>query len=448
MPSIRIPLTAGLLGLVFLVACDLHPAAGQEAEVATTAETPRTGVALQVEQEPTERQLLRRELSALEDSLAIALENLETGRKQAALIGRELKRLESELEGLEGEEGYRGMRERFLRLKSSLLELTYRPFNLPPLPDSPDAPELEYWRRFFPEIGDEVVTRTRKEVFMIGRDVEIGVFEKVLGDVIVLGGGAEIHGSVGGNVVTVGHDIHVFSTGRVEGDAVTIGGSILQDPGGTIRGEWVDTSAFWPSQLLIFGGHPWTWFIIMLTGVVVLLAASLLTGLIAPKNVDRVERQVRTRFGTSFLIGLATEVLLPIVIILLIITIVGIPVAAILLPITLVGLLLLGFTGVAKAVGGMAEKRGLRLGGSSFALITVGVLILEAIPLLGRGLGLAPGLFNPITFSARALGGVVLFVAWTTGLGAALTTRFGTRTPGEQTNPKPAPAPVGSESTE
>jgi hypothetical protein len=419
-----------------------------EAEAAAIGDVARVSVTIQGEQEPSVQQLLRRELAALEDSLAVALENMETGRRQAAMIGRELKRLESELEELEGVAGYRGMREWFLKLKSSLLELTYRPFDLPPLPDSPDAPELEYWRRFFPEIEDAVVTRTRKEVFMIGRHVEIGVFEKVLGDVIVLGGGVEVHGSVGGNVVAIGHDIHVFSTGRVEGDAVTIGGSIVQDPGGTIRGEWVDTSAFWPSQLLIFGGHPWTWFIIMLTGVVILLAASLITGVIAPKNVDRVERQVRTRFGTSFLVGLATEVLLPIVIILLIITIVGIPVAAILLPITLVGLLLLGFTGVAKAVGGMAEKRGLRLGGSSLALITVGVLILEAIPLLGRGLGLAHDLFNPISFSARALGGVVLFVAWTTGLGAALTTRFGTRTPGEQTGPKPAPAPVGGESTD
>lgn len=448
MPSVRIPLAAGLLGLAFLVAGDLHPAVGQVAEIADSAETSRVRMDIQGVQEPAAQQLLRRELTALEDSLEVALENLDTGRRQAAMIGRELKRLESELEELAGEAGYRRLQEWFLKLKSSLMELTYRPFDLPPLPDSPDAPELEYWRRFFPEIEGAVVTRTRKEVFMIGRDVEIGVFEKVLGDVIVLGGGVDVYGSVGGNVVAVGHDIHVFSTGRIEGDAVTIGGSIQQDPGGTIRGEWVDTTAFWPSRLLIFGGQPWTWFIIMVTGVVILLAASLITGLIAPKNVDRVEQQVRTRFGTSFLVGLATEILLPIVFILLIITIVGIPVAAILLPIAMVGLLLLGFTGVAKAVGGLAEGRGLRMGSSSIALITVGVLILEAIPLLGRGLGLANGLLNPISFPAQVLGGIVLFVAWTTGLGAALTTRFGTRTTGRQTTPKPAPAPVGGESTD
>jgi hypothetical protein len=157
---------------------------------------------------------------------------------------------------------------------------------------------------------------------------------------------------------------------------------------------------------------------------------------------------VRARFGTSFLVGLVTEVFLPVVIVLLCITIIGIPVAVILLPITMIGLLILGFTGVAKAVGRGAEQRGLKIGDSTLAMITVGVLTLEALYLVGRAFGFAPGVLHPLAFLATLMGALVLFVAWTTGLGAALMTRFGTRTPGEQREPvppKPAPPPVGSE---
>jgi len=134
--------------------------------------------------------------------------------------------------------------------------------------------------------------------------------------------------------------------------------------------------------------------------------------------------------------------------ILLLITIIGIPVALILVPVVLIGLLLLGFTGVAKSVGKGAERRGIRVGQSHLALITMGVLLLEALYILSRALGFAPGMLTPVALAGRLLGGLLLWVAWTAGLGAAIMTRFGTRTPGEAIEakaPKPAPPPVGGE---
>ena len=119
--------------------------------------------------------------------------------------------------------------------------------------------------------------------------------------------------------------------------------------------------------------------------------------------------------------------------------------AAILVPILLIGLLLLGFTGVAKAVGQSAGQRGLRLGQSPIAAIAVGVLLLEAIYFVSQTLGFTGDFLHPLALAGRLLGGLVLFVAWTTGLGAALLTRFGTRMPGEKVPPNPAPPPVGGD---
>lgn len=403
-------------------------------------------------QEPgvvSEQDLLVREIEALEDSLDLALRSLESGRARMARIREEVRRLKTDIENLEDEPGYYMLRDRLLKLQSTLLASSLRIRPEIPFPEDPNAPEAESWRRLFPEMEEFVETRTRKEIFMIGRDVEIGVFEKVRGDVVVIGGSVTVQGAVGGNVVSVGNNIRVTSTGRIEGDAVTIGGRITQEPGGTIKGDWIDTSTFWPSRLFAFRYNPLAWFAALLTGLVFVLVATLITGLIAPSNVARIERQVRLHFGTSFLVGLVTEVLLPVLIILLLITIIGIPVAIILVPIALLGLLLLGFTGVAMAVGRGAERRGLRVGDSTLGLITVGVLIIEAIYLLGKAFGFAQGLLSPLAFFTGLLGGLILYVAWTTGLGAALMTRFGTRVPGEMPEPgppKPAPSPVGAES--
>ena len=300
----------------------------------------------------------------------------------------------------------------------------------------------------FPDIEEMSRTSTRRDIFRIGEDVEIGTFEKVRGDVIVIGGEITVRGSVTGNVVAIGNHIHITSTGRIDGDAVTVGGQITQDAGGTVQGSFIDTHDFWPSHFF-WRGDRVAWFFFSLAGVVFLLTIAVLVGVIVPRNVDRIEHHARTRFGMSFLIGLLTQILLPIICILLLITVIGIPVALVLIPLAVISLLFLGFTGVAKAVGQGVGDRGLNLGNSSLALIAVGVLTVELVPMLGRAIGIAGDLFTPFAFAIKLAGGLIIYVAWTTGLGAALMTRFGTRTPGEavDTTPKPAPPAAGAEIT-
>ena len=397
------------------------------------------------QEEIQELELVRRELSELEKGLEEAIAAIDSGREKIDDLKKELKRVEEDLEGLEDIPGFRMVERQLRNIKRRFIETTlWRA--LAPIPGGREEFDPEIWREMFPDIEEMARTSTRRDIFRIGEDVEIGTFEKVRGDVIVIGGEITVRGSVTGNVVAIGNDIHITSTGKIDGDAVTVGGHIRQDAGGTVHGSFVDTYGFWPTHFM-WRGNRFAWFLFSLAGVVFLVTISVLVGLVLPKNVDRVELQARTSFGMSFLVGLITQIALPVVFILLLITIIGIPVALILVPLAVIGLLFLGFTGVAKAVGQGAEERGLRLGGSSLALIAVGVLTIELISIAGRAIGIVGDLFTPLAMAIRLAGGLVVYVAWTTGLGAALMTRFGTRTPGEKaaSAPKPAPSPVGSE---
>lgn len=401
------------------------------------------GLLQQEEQE--ELELIRRELDILSDSLEVSVDYIERGRDSIDYIRQELRRLEEDLESLGDVPGSLPLWTSLSDLRRRVVETSFRRA-LAGMPEAREMLEPEVWLEYAPQIERRKGISTRRDIFLVGEDVEIGLFEKVRGDVVVIGGKITVNGSVTGNVVSIFDDIHVTSTAHVEGDAVTIGGHIQLDPGGTISGNFVDTHGFWPSHWF-WTGNRVALFGFSLAGLALLLAVTVMTGLIAPKNVNLVEHQVRTRFGTSFLVGLATEIFLPIVVILLIITIIGIPVALILLPITLIGLFLLGFTAVALAVGRGAGERGLNLGESPLALIAMGVLLLELVYLVGRVMGIATSVFIPISFATRLVGLTILFLAWTTGLGAALMTRFGTRTPGQKrdSEPKPAPPPVGAE---
>ncbi len=430
------------LPVVLLVACLLAtPSISQAGNTRLAAD----GL-LTVDQERARQvETIRRELAELERELEEAIATIDAGREQIDQIKKEYARVEENLKDLGDVPGRRALEAHLLDIKRGIIETTLRRA-LSPMPGAREALESELWRDIFPDIEEMAGTTTRRDIFQIGESVEIGVFEKVRGDVIVIGGKVTVRGSVTGNVVVVGNDIHVKSTGKIEGDAVTIGGQIHQDAGGTVHGNFVDTHSFLPTRW-IWRGNQLAWFLLSLAGIVFLLTISVIVGLVAPSNVDRVELQARTSFGMSFLSGLLTQILLPVVFVLLCITVIGIPVAIILVPLAVIGLLFLGFTGVAKAVGHGVEQRGLRLGSSPLALIAVGVLTIELVSILGRAIGVAPGLFTPLSFAIRLAGWMILYLAWTTGLGAALLTRFGTRTPGEASEaaPKPAPPPVGAE---
>ncbi len=395
-----------------------------------------------------ELEYIRQDLDVLADSLDTALQSIALGSELIDDIRKELRRIGEDLKELGDVPGALPLRTTLMELRRLSME-AYLGRAMGDVPDILEMMDPDMWRELTLEGAPGRGTSTRRDIFTIGEKVEIGIFQKVLGDVIVIGGEIIVRGSVTGSVISIFGDVHVTSTGRVDGDAVTIGGQIYQDAGGTIRGSFVDTHGFFPNRFIRGGIHSGTLFAISLAGFLFILTLAIVIGLIAPRHVERVELQVSSRFGVSFLVGFATEILLPVAFLLLMITVIGIPVALLFLPLALIALFMLGFTGVARAVGRGANERGLRIGDSPLALISIGVVLLEVVYLVGRAIGITGDIILPVSFATRLIGAIILYVAWTTGLGAALMTRFGTRTPGVKVEipPKEASPPVGAEVT-
>ena len=403
------------------------------------------------QQDPRQLESITEDLEDLKLKLETTIEQMESGQKDLEELSQELKVIEGRLRRLSDVPGYRAVENQLRNLRRTLMENSLRRA-LALVPSGRESFDPDIIREMFPDLEEMTRTSSNRDIFRIGEDVEIGTFEKVRGDVIVIGGKITVRGSVTGNVVAIGNSIHITSTGRIDGDAVTVGGQITQDAGGTVQGSFIDTNV-WPTHFF-WRGNRMAWFFFSLAGVIFLLTVTVLVGVIVPRNVDRIEHHARTRFGMSFLIGLLTQILLPVICILLLITVIGIPVALVLVPLAVISLLFLGFTGVAKAVGQGVGERGLNLGNSSLALIAVGVLTVKLVSMLGGAIGIIGDLFTPFALAIKLAGGLIVYIAWTTGLGAALMTRFGTRTPGEvvpgdavDTPPEPVAPPAGAEIT-
>jgi hypothetical protein len=82
-------------------------------------------------------------------------------------------------------------------------------------------------------------TNTTREVVRIGGSVTIPDNQKVNGDVVAVGGSADISGYVTGNVVAVGGSVHARSGSWIDGDAVAVGGGIDKAEDAHIGGQTV-----------------------------------------------------------------------------------------------------------------------------------------------------------------------------------------------------------------
>jgi hypothetical protein len=147
---------------------------------------------------------------------------------------------------------------------------------------------------------------------------------------------------------------------------------------------------------------------------------------------------------TSGLVGAVAEVLfvpaLLAVMLGLTISIVGIPLLGA-IPFAL-ALAALAWTGGFAAV---AICLGARLRGSSVATssalmadLLIGFVAITALTIIAHVISLGPGWMTPFGWMSRAVGFAVEYVAWTVGLGAALSGRF------VKSSPMPPPVPVSA----
>jgi hypothetical protein len=243
----------------------------------------------------------------------------------------------------------------------------------------------------------------------------------------------------------------------VGGDVVTVGGEALIDPAATVRGH-IDTTVVDMSHLDWGIGWPvwrdtgsWSgwWPFAALSATMVrlslVLIVSLVLTIVAPGWVRSMGVRASNTVGSG-LLGAAAEILfLPVLIAVVIglaISIVGIPLLGAIPPALAVGALAWtgGFAAVAAALG--ARLRGTSIARSS-SLVTdllIGFVAIAGLTIVAHVISVGPGWMTPLGWMSRAAGTAVEYVAWTIGLGAALSGWF--VRPG--TTPPPVPAPSAS----
>ena len=300
------------------------------------------------------------------------------------------------------------------------------------------------------EAGTPVETRAvdEKTVEPLAQTVVVGPTEYVAGDIIAYGR-VTIRGWAKGNVQSITSRVLVTESGRVDGDITAP--EILIKPGGVVMGKVNETGVSLNlkgiQQAFDFSG-----IIIVLAFTISLMVACFVIMTLMPRQVNVLDRCIRTYRTRSFLLGFLSLFLLPIGVVLLCITIVGI-LATPLVPLLIVFIFFATVTGFARTLGERALAIVLRNRPIGTHLATqVGILLFMSLwlvtaILLGAADETSQGFGVFFLVISILLNSYVLL----TGLGAAILTRVGTREylswherhmAAESHVPMPAPPPI------
>ena len=249
-------------------------------------------------------------------------------------------------------------------------------------------------------------------------------------------GKLDVNGTVDGDAVSIGGDVIVHRGGRVTGDAVSVGGTVTLD-GGKVDGEMRSIDRAFTE--LPAAASTRSGFLLMLDEMqrvmgwlVLMVILGFGVMVLAEEQLRVVTETIEGRFGKSVLTGLLAEVsfvpALVIVPVLLVITIVGIVIApfAVLAIIVLgAGLATLGFLAMARVAGQAMTRQATpaTLRGIEMRSMLAGLCLFFGLWFLAALLGWVPVVGSIL----HALAVVVTWAAVTTGLGAAVISRGGSR---------------------
>jgi hypothetical protein len=290
------------------------------------------------------------------------------------------------------------------------------------------------------QVSDATTYRVTGARVALGKDVHIERDEEVADAAVVVGGSLVVDGRVRDGIVVVGGDLRLTSTADVRGDIVLVGGQLLRDQGARHSGS-VSYVSFGDWSRRTFGWFPFfdfgdmgRWLSLAGTFARVSLLAMLMVVVlvVARPAVARSGRAAVAEPIRSALIGLAAEIFfVPFLIaasIGLAITIVGIPFVALLVPVAIaiaVFALVLGFTSLACRLGEWVEDRLGWQPGNAFVATAVGFCLIMGPTIVARLIGIGPDGLRPLAFAVLMFGLAIEFLAWTIGLGAAITTGLG-----------------------
>lgn len=287
----------------------------------------------------------------------------------------------------------------------------------------------EQWERWRREGRDGVH-------FRMLRDYYLPIDATASEPIVVIGADATIDGRADDDVVVIGGTLRLGPKAVVGGDVTTVGGEAVIDPAATIRGK-VDTAVVvWPE--VEWGAWPvgsWRrwWPLAALSATVLrlslVLIVSLLLTVVAPGWIRSMGLRASSVFSSG-LLGAAAEILfIPVLIALviaLVISIVGIPLlGAIPLALALGAVAWTGgFAAVAACLGARLRGSSIATSSSLVADVLLGMVAISALTIVAHVISLGPGWITSVGWMTRAAGIAIEYVAWTVGLGAALSGRF------------------------
>ena len=285
------------------------------------------------------------------------------------------------------------------------------------------------------------IASTDKSIIKIGSDVTIEKGEKVR-NVVVIGGQITVSGVVEKSVIAIGGSVVLTKTAVVKGNVVSLGGVIVIARDAEVRGDLteINSSNFYETVATAVSseweGWSWIFAVISLSIFLVIMVLALLIAALLPKPVRIVSEAIHQNTFKVILTGILGLVLIAPLALLLTISVVGIA----LIPlevIVVVCSVLLGFIAVGRIIGGKVLRLFKRPNPGIVRETFWGLLVLWMI-----------GWIPYIGWMVKALAIVI-------GLGAVLTTRFGTHRGWKCAQPlpvtgdsgdlgPPAPAPVSA----
>ena len=282
-----------------------------------------------------------------------------------------------------------------------------------------------------------------RDVVAIGGEVDVE--GDVEGDVVAVGGPVSIDGKVTGDVVSVGNNVDLGDDAEVMGEVTSVGGRVNRADGAEVVGR-INEVAFGPNFSWDLGddefnwwdwkehrhfspfGFGWFGFGLSLIGVVVLLLLTLLVRLVAGGTVERVRAKAVEAPWMCALVGLAIELffvpVLIVVAVILAISIIGIPLL-LLIPFVVLAFLLalvVGYTGVAQAVGDSVGRRFGRPATSPYLSVIFGVVLIQFIHVIAEFFDSFKGFLFFFAVMFGIVGFLVRYAAWTVGIGAVFLT--------------------------
>ena len=249
-------------------------------------------------------------------------------------------------------------------------------------------------------------------VVKLNEDINMGQ-GLIFKDLVTIKGNINVKGDVGGDIVAVLGNIHIFPTARVAGDVVSIGGKITRDEGAKVKGEITEIIIGKGGEKMAEVYAPLI--VGMGVGGLLLLKALAFLGFIGLSmiivsfmtgQIGAISSKIEKEWLKTLLWGIAGFVLIGPIAILLAITVIGIPL--IIVEMILVSIAMFaGYIAVSQLIGKRFTKAIRRPNQPMIVEVLWGLAILflvDMIPVLGM---------------------IVKCLAMTFGFGSAIITKLG-----------------------